>query len=341
MDAEVLEVRLVIDKNRAARIQTRLVPRTVPPSTNAPKGDQLTTMSPNPRVKRKRHSMTLRSERRQSFEHDVLSSSSPLSSPPSSSVIEAGRPSTRDPSLAGSASVHETEEPQLPETIHAPRPRAYTTPIQFPVTPASTGSRVWATRHPPSQDFLIWAEPHMAQTPSPIQEDEYMAFSPQDEDKENFFATRSDLSSSEDRAQQPHALDQSATSHRDAFGIPLAHQISDFVESNATNPQAESIIRPQRQVLHPILVPELDEPEETSALYDDSITQTQLRQIEEVEGNYQRGDQSRARNNLHAAFRYGVRVQGRTNFDTDIRRILEPQRREARRNALDEDEDEN
>jgi hypothetical protein len=135
-------------------------------------------------------------------------------------------------------------------------------PVRFPSTPVSTSNRVWETRHPPSQDFHIWEGPNTGHTTSPIQQDQYSSFSPQDEDKENIFSIRSDLSSSGDEAQQSLTLNQGATNPRDAFGIPLAHQISDFVEGSNTSPTANLPVRPERQVLRPIWVPVPEDPEE-------------------------------------------------------------------------------
>ncbi|KAJ6057711.1 uncharacterized protein N7446_008607 [Penicillium canescens] len=340
MDVEELEVYLVVDKNLVASVQTNFVPEAVLGSTKAPKRDQPLTMSPNPRVKRKLHSMTLRSESRRASEDAPVSSSSSLSSP-SSSLIADGRPITHDnPSLTEGPLFSTTDNERLPGAFNPSPSMNYASPFQFPFTLASTGNRVWATRRPASYDFPIYEEPCERRSPSPVHEDEYLGFSPQDEDKENVFSTRSDLSSSDDEPQQSPTLNQTATSHRDAFGIPLAHQISDFIESNDDNLDANVLARPERQVLRPIWVPEPEEPEEIAELYDDSITRTQIREIEEVEALYQRGDRNRARNNRHAAFRHGTPVQARTNFNTDIRRILEPQRREAHRSSLDEDEEE-
>jgi hypothetical protein len=133
MDVEELEVHLVVDENlvsktkdippnsqlcgspadlfprlatlQVASIQTKLLPQAVPRSTKAPKRDPPLTMSPNPHVKRKLHSMTLRSESRRASEDAPVSSSSPLSSL-SSSFIADGRPITRDdPSLTGKFSI--------------------------------------------------------------------------------------------------------------------------------------------------------------------------------------------------------------------------------------------
>src|SRR3954447_1513745 len=121
MDVEELEVYLVVDKNlvskqkifppthsfvvlqltsslrlctlQVASIQTNFVPEAVLRSTKAPKRDQPLNTSPNPRVKRKLHSMTLRSESRRASANAPVSSSSSLSSP-SSSLIADGRPIT-------------------------------------------------------------------------------------------------------------------------------------------------------------------------------------------------------------------------------------------------------
>ncbi|KAJ5757783.1 uncharacterized protein N7511_006477 [Penicillium nucicola] len=346
MTSRDLGVQLVIDQNRVASIQSNFVsspmlPSPVLPSTNVPNHDQPVSMSPSPRVKRKLHEMILRSDTRQASEDAILLSSSPLSSPPSSSVIEAGRPSTYEPTLAGSHSVHETEARQPPESLRRSYRGAYSTPAQFPVTPTSNGSRVWATRHPASQDFIIWEDAHRGQTPIYIQEDEPLSFSPQDEDKENTFATRSDLSSSDEETQQSRTLSRNTASHRDAFGIPLTHPISDFVDSTRTNPEPEPVTHPRRDVLRAIWVLETEDIGETSGIYDGTVSQTQIREVEEVEAVYQRGYQSRARNNRHSAFRHGTAVQAQTNFNTDLRRIFEPQRRESRRNVPDGDGGEN
>ncbi|KAJ5177545.1 uncharacterized protein N7500_000244 [Penicillium coprophilum] len=234
-----------------------------------------------------------------------------------------------------------TEEPEDLEELVRTRPFGWARalhgmsplrPLELPSSPHSTtSSRVWETNRPSNYHFTIYEDSQGHATPnaSPLQE----GFHPQEEDKENIFVSRSDFDSSDDEGDQSHpdlAWSEASTGPRDAFGLPLNREMSDFVPPRNA-PFSERPMRQGREVLRTIWVDEAQAPEEDDDwLHDGSLTDTQIREIEDIEASYQRGQLSRARSNRHQALRDDAPVQASTNFHTDVRRVLRFQRHEDR-----------
>ncbi|KAJ5442429.1 hypothetical protein N7445_005436 [Penicillium cf. griseofulvum] len=199
------------------------------------------------------------------------------------------------------------------------------------ISPRTTpNTRVWGSHRPSNLNFTIYQDPPDQQTPnpSPLQED----FHAEQEDKENVFVTRSDISSSDEEEEtQPNlAWDEASTGPRDAFGLPLNREMSDFVQPRDTL-LPERHMRRGREVLRTIWVDVAQATEEEENwLRDGSLTDTQIREIEDIEASYQRGQISRFLSNRHQALRDDATVQAPTNFNTDIRRALHFQRHEGR-----------
>ncbi|KAJ5807436.1 hypothetical protein N7447_010892 [Penicillium robsamsonii] len=251
-----------------------------------------------------------------------------------------------------------TEEPEDPGELAAARPfdwahalhvMAPLQPLDLPGSSNRTSSqRVWESHRPSNLNFMIYEDSPDQETPnpSPLQE----GFHPLEEDKENIFVSRSDFDSSDEEEEETHpglAWNEASIGPRDAFGLPLNRDMSDFVQPRDT-PFPERPMRPGREVLQTIWVDETQVPEEDERwLHDGSLTDTQIREIEDIETSYQRGQLSRARSNRHQALRDDAPVQAPTNFHNDVRRVLHFQRREGQSTTpedspvpREEDEDE-
>ncbi|OQE44581.1 hypothetical protein PENCOP_c002G04569 [Penicillium coprophilum] len=234
-----------------------------------------------------------------------------------------------------------TEEPEDLEELVRTRPFGWARPLrgmsplrslELPSSPHSaTSSRVWETNRPSNYHFMIYEDSQGHATPnaSPLQE----GFHSQEEDKENTFVSRSDFDGSDDEGDQSHpdlAWSEASTGPRDAFGLPLNREMSDFVPPRNA-PFSERPMRQGREVLRTIWVDEAQAPEEDDDwLHDGSLTDTQIREIEDIEASYQRGQLSRARSDRHQALRDDAPVQASTNFHADVRRVLHFQRHEDR-----------
>lgn len=204
-------------------------------------------------------------------------------------------------------------------------------PLELPDTPRKTtpNSRVWESHRPSNLNFTIYEDPPDQETPkpSPLQE----GFHPLEEDKENIYLTQSDLESSDEEEDTRSNLtwNEASTGPRDAFGLPLNREMSDFVQPR-NNPFPERHMRRGREVLRTIWVDETQVPEEDDGpLHDDSLTDAQVREIEQTEETYQRG------RTMPRSYRQQLRetspVQDPSNFPSDVRRVLDFQPDEGRR----------
>lgn len=192
---------------------------------------------------------------------------------------------------------------------------------ELPDPPRETNnfsSRVWESYRPSNLNFIIYEDPPGEETPNPSPMEQ--SLNPLEEDKENIFSTQSDLESSgdEEESTMPNlAWNEASTGPRDAFGLPLHRQISDFVPPQNT-PLPEPPMRRGRQVLRTLWVDQTQVRQEDNGLIDD-----QLLDLEETEAMYRRG-RARIRSN-----RYQVRADTpfhpRTGFN-DVRRVLFQQR---------------
>ncbi|CAG8902944.1 unnamed protein product [Penicillium egyptiacum] len=198
---------------------------------------------------------------------------------------------------------------------------------ELPDPPSETNnfsSRVWESHRPSSLNFTIYEDPLGKETPSPSPMEQ--GFQYLEEDKENIYLTHSDLGSSgeeEEEDTMPNlAWNEASAGPRDAFGLPLNREMSDFVSPRDT-PFPEPHMRRGRQVLRTLWVDETQVRPE-----DNALSNAQIREIEETEAMYRRG---RARNRSN---RYQVRedtlAQAPTDFTYDVRRVLF-QRHEDRR----------
>ncbi|KAJ5457064.1 hypothetical protein N7530_012338 [Penicillium desertorum] len=206
-------------------------------------------------------------------------------------------------------------------------------PEELPDPPRETNnfsSRVWESYRPSNLHFTIYEDPPGQETPNPSPMEQ--SLNPLEEDKENIFLTQSDLGSSgeEEESTMPNlAWNEASTGPRDAFGLPLHRQMSDFVPPQDT-PLPEPPMRRGRQVLRTLWVDETQVRQE-----DNGLTDGQLQDIEQNEAIYRRG-RARIRSN-----RYQVRedtpFRPRTDFN-DVRRVLF-QRREDRPATVEQNEE--
>ncbi|CAI7611723.1 unnamed protein product [Penicillium glandicola] len=215
-------------------------------------------------------------------------------------------------------------------------------PLELPGSPPTISrSRVWETNRPSNTNFTIYEDPAENETPkpSPLQE----GFHTEEEDKENIYLTRSDFDSSSDEEDETHpdlTWNEASIGPRDAFGLPLSREMSDFVPASDI-PLPERHMRRGREVLRTIWVDEAQAPEEDEDfLNDESLGDAQLREIEQIEASYHRGQINRADSNRHQALREDIPVQAATNFHADVRRILNFQRHEGRHPAASDDDEE-
>ncbi|KAJ5355843.1 hypothetical protein N7517_010452 [Penicillium concentricum] len=234
-----------------------------------------------------------------------------------------------------------TEEPEDLDALAIARPFGWARdihgmaplePLELPNNSNGTNnSRVWESHRPSNLNFTIYEDPPDQETPNPSPRQE--GFHPHEEDKENIFVSRSDFDSSGEEEEETHpdlAWNEASIGPRDAFGLPLNREMSEFVQPRDT-PFPERPMRHGREVLRTIWVDETQVPEEDERwLHDGSLTDTQIREIEDIEASYQRGQLSRARSNRHQALRGDAPVQAPTNFHTDVRRVLHFQRHEGR-----------
>ncbi|KAI2671602.1 hypothetical protein CBS147355_8594 [Penicillium roqueforti] len=208
-------------------------------------------------------------------------------------------------------------------------------PRELPGSPPKTNpnSRVWESHRPSSLNFTIYEDPQDQQTPSPPQQ----GFYSMEEDKENIFLTQSDLETSDEEEQDTPsnlAWNEASTGPRDAFGLPLNREMSDFVPPRNT-PFTERPMRHGREVLRTLWVDEAQVPEEDdSELHEESLTNAQVREAVQTRGSYQLG-RAMARSNLYQ-LREDTRVQAPTYFPRDVRRILDFQQPEYRRSITPE-----
>lgn len=120
--------------------------------------------------------------------------------------------------------------------------------IDLPSSPvASRGTGVWETHRPSSQDFVIWEDTLEDQEAAEAAADDNYIDVP-DEDKENMPPATSEL---EDEAELEHAehdaerqpvIDwtQAGVGPRDAFGLPVNHDMALFVNNDPNIPRNTS-----------------------------------------------------------------------------------------------------
>ncbi|KGO68090.1 hypothetical protein PITC_053480 [Penicillium italicum] len=337
MDPADVDVSLKVDDSKVAHIQTESAVPHVLPSVEDPFDDNPATASIPTGVKRKRQIIPTRAQA-----HPADESVDPL-------------PWYLDPaycnSLDSSPAIDEsrltrlgTEE--LEGSVWSPPPKRLLhlgamAPLErseLPDLPPMTtpNSRVWESHRPSNLNFTIYEDPPDQESPrvSPLQE----GFHGIEEDKENIFLTSSDYGTSDEEEEDTRlnlAWNEASAGPRDAFGLPLNREMSDFVRPRDT-PFPERHMRRGREVLRTLWVDETQVPQEDNArLQDDILTDTQLREIEQSEEGSQRG-QTILRPSRPPASRENAPVQAPINFDSDVRRVLDFHQPEARRAATPE-----
>ncbi|OQD93953.1 hypothetical protein PENSOL_c029G11745 [Penicillium solitum] len=318
MDPSNVEVNLTVGEDRVAHIEIKLAFPPVPPPPPAEDHSDTdpVTASNSTGVKRKRET-TPESEQASSLIDTVYTESSPsLGESPLSRLGTEEIDDKREPTPGVMAPLDPQELPDLP-------------PITTP------NSRVWESHRPSNFNFTIYEDPEGQETPhvSPLQE----GFHGIEEDKENIFLTGSDYANSdgEEEDTRPNLPGREASiGLLDAFGLPLNREMSDFVRP-ATNPIHERHMRRGREVLQTLW---FDEPqvreEHNGRLRNDSLTDTHVQQLEQVEESIQRG-RTRLRSDRHPALREGAPVQDPATFD-NVRRVLDFQQPETSRPATPE-----
>ncbi|KAJ5491849.1 hypothetical protein N7453_009946 [Penicillium expansum] len=331
MDPADVDISLQVDDNRVAHIQTESALPRIRPSVEDYFDERPVTVSISTGVKRKRVTTPTR-----------------VQAPPAAESPDP-LPWYLDPayanSLDSSPAIDESRltrlgTEDLEESVWSPPPKrklylgamAPLEPSELPDLPPMTNpsSRVWESHRPSGLDFTIYEDPQDQESPkvSPLQE----GFHTIEEDKENIFLTSSDYGTSDEEEENTRpnlAWNEASTGPRDAFGLPLNREMSDFVRPHDT-PLPKLHMRRGREVLRTLWADETQVPEEgNDRLRDEILTDAQLREVEQTEEGFQQG-RTMLRPNRPSAIRENTPVQAPDNFDRDVRRVLDFHQHEGR-----------
>lgn len=237
-------------------------------------------------------------------------------------------------------------EPTSPTTSpEAPGPF-----LSLPNTPERHGSGVWAFHNSGQPDFIIWEDSKRRLSPLRYAP---MSFSDVEEDKENTYATVSDYDTSEGEGSARNHLDWTQTnlSPRDVFGLPIGSHFGplladtpggrragdmfsrdtnrhDIFTRSTPTPSVTNVRLNMRAVMR-----DEDDDEE----WDDSLSMTQIQELQELGDIYARSLEQRAYDDRHLPMR-DANVQGQANVFLEVRRVTEYQRRQDRRRHEMEEE---
>lgn len=221
-----------------------------------------------------------------------------------------------------------------PLTIHEGTPKSREGAfLTFTPSPTRDESRIWEYDPSAQQDFVIW-EDHPDEdysfqlTP--------LAYSDLDEDKENTYATVSDYDSPEEDELEDSGLDwRLRLGPRDAFGLPLDATFGQTLRESPVQPVptvTDTNVRPAVRAV-------FRDEEESDVEWDESLTRTQIREIQELTDIFARGAENRRLYDRHIPMR-DFNAQGQANIFLEVRRITEFQRHRDRRHSGEEDEEE-
>ncbi|KAJ5160215.1 uncharacterized protein N7482_007219 [Penicillium canariense] len=203
--------------------------------------------------------------------------------------------------------------------------------LGVPVTPDCHASRAWHCASPENQNFLIFEDPQEEGSPFVLCP---LPYFDGDEEKENTFATVSDYDSQEERDPPGDAVDWTHLEARplDAFGLPVetmlhppplvTAQLDSDTDPMTTPRVTDTPIRPAMRVI----LRDEDEPEEE---WDDSLSNAQTRELQELSDVYHRGAENRRHHDHHLPLRDG-HIQGQANIFLEVRRVTHFQRHENR-----------
>ncbi|OQE27074.1 hypothetical protein PENFLA_c006G01851 [Penicillium flavigenum] len=330
MDPADVQLRIEVDDDGLAHIRTNPAVPYVLPSVEDDFDEDPLIESSSTRVKRKRHTASTHAQEHQSAQ-DVGPSAWYLSAAYWNSLTFTRASPPDDSRLTRLGTEVSGLSPRAKRQLLNSMPPLDTE--ELPDPPRETNnlsSRVWESYRPSNLHFTIYEDPQDQETPNPSPMEQPL--NPLEEDKENIFLTQSDLGSSgeEEESTMPNlAWNEASTGPRDAFGLPLHRQMSDFVPPQDT-PLPEPPMRRGRQVLRTLWVDETQVHQEDNGLAD-----RQMQDIEQNEAMYRRG-RARIRSN-----RYQVREDTpfgpRTDFN-GVRRVLF-QRREDRPATVEQNEE--
>lgn len=211
--------------------------------------------------------------------------------------------------------------------------------LTFTPSPTRDESRIWEYDPSGQQDFVIWEDPPDEEYPVPLTP---IVYSDIDEDKENTYATVSDYDSHEDEDPQDNRFDwRLRLGPRDAFGLPLESTFGHVPPETA----ARGILTPRRVPtaadtnVRPAVRAVFRGEEESDEDWDETLSNTQVREIQELTDIYVRGAENRHLHDRHAPMR-DFNAQGQANIFLEVRRITEFQRHRDRRHSGGEGDEE-
>lgn len=169
-----------------------------------------------------------------------------------------------------------------------------------------------------------------------------IVYSDLDEDKENIYATVSDYDSPEDEDPQDNRFDwRLRLGPRDAFGLPLESTFGHVLPE----PAARGVLTPRPAPtaadtnVRPVVRAVFRDEEEGDEDWDETLSDTQVREIQELTDIYVRGAENRRLHDRHVPMRE-FNAQGQANIFLEVRRITEFQRhRDRRQSGGDGDEE--
>ncbi|CAG8007994.1 unnamed protein product [Penicillium nalgiovense] len=331
MDPTDVLLRIEIDDDRVAHVRTHPAVPSVLPSVEDDFDEDPFIESSSTTVRRNRQTASTHAQEHQSAE-DIGPSAWYLTAAYWNSVTFTRESPPDDPRLAQLGPEVSNLSPRAKRRLLNMMPPLDPEELPDPPSEANNFSlRVWESHRPSNLHFTIYEDPPGQETPNPSPMEPRS--NPLEEDKENIFLTQSDdlgSSSEEEENTMPNLTwNEASTGPRDAFGLPLHHEMSDFVPPRDI-PLPEPPMRRGRQVLRTLWVDETQDRQEDNGLAD------ALRwEIERNEAIQRRG-RARFRSNRNQV-REDTPFRPRTDLN-DVRRVLF-QRREDRPTTVDQNEE--
>lgn len=201
---------------------------------------------------------------------------------------------------------------------------------------------MWEYHAPAEPDFAIFEDAEDEESPLSLAP---LALSDIDEDKENIYATISDYESPDEQETEIERVDWARVQAgpHDVFGLPIdspfgpaladlpvAHTRSDIEEPSPIPTATDTNVRPAMRVIL--------RDDESDEDWDDTLSTTQIRELQELSDVFARGAQQRRRHNRHFPMR-DENVQGQANIFLQVRRVTEFQRHQNRHRFLLEEEE--
>lgn len=202
---------------------------------------------------------------------------------------------------------------------------------------------MWESHGPAEPNFAIFEDAKDEEPPLSLAP---LTLPDIDEDKENLYATFSDYESPNEQETEIERVDLARVQAgpHDVFGLPIdspfgptladlpvAHARNSIEEPSPIPTATDTNVRPAMRVM-------LRDDDESDEDWDDSLSTTQIRELQELSDLFARGAEHRRRHNQHFPMRDG-NVQGQANIFLQVRRVTEFQRHQNRHRFLLEEEE--